>query len=179
MNLEAEILKEHSKRQTAKIARWVGGDRKRFAKLVRLFLNGEHRITQRSAWIVSVCVEKHPEVIRPHLKSMITKMQEPGTHDAVRRNVLRILKFVEIPRDVMGTITTLCFHYLESPDQPVAAKAFSMVVLARIALAEPDLQKELRLVIEKQLPFGSPGIKSSARQALRIIAVRESRRANR
>ncbi len=169
MNLEVEILKEHSKRQTTRISRWIGADKRKFKKLVELFLNGEYRVTQRSAWIISVCAEKHPGLIRPHLKSMVARMQEPGTHDAVRRSVLRILKFVDIPRDLKGTIATLCFGYLESATKPIAVKAFSMVVLAKIARVEPDLQRELRLVIGQQLPFGGPAIKSSAGQALKLI----------
>lgn len=43
-DLESEILKEHSKRQTMKIVLWVGGDETRFAQLMQQFLFGEPRI---------------------------------------------------------------------------------------------------------------------------------------
>ena len=50
MNLRKEILKEHSKKQCEKNVAWIGNDKKRFNELFYLFLNGEYRITQRSAW---------------------------------------------------------------------------------------------------------------------------------
>jgi len=69
MNLEAEILKEHSKRNTVRLAAWVGADKKRFKELMDLFLKGEYRVTQRSAWIVRHCAEKHPHLITPYLNN--------------------------------------------------------------------------------------------------------------
>ncbi|MBM2840584.1 MAG: hypothetical protein HW412_1112 [Bacteroidetes bacterium] len=56
VNGESEILREHSKRQAVRIATWVGRDKKRFRQLIKLFLEGEYRVTQRSAWIVNSCI---------------------------------------------------------------------------------------------------------------------------
>ncbi|HXX65530.1 MAG TPA: hypothetical protein VEO56_17135, partial [Bacteroidota bacterium] len=64
MNLEAEILEEHSRHQSDRIAAWIGSDRKRFAALMKLFLKGDWCLTQRSAWIVSICAERDPSLIR-------------------------------------------------------------------------------------------------------------------
>lgn len=169
MNLEYEILREHSKRQALKIARWIGNDKRRFKQLMDLFLHGEYRTVQRSAWIVSICAESHPALISPWLKPMIRKMQDAGLHDAVRRNVLRILKFVEIPRSMQGIVTKLCFDYLSSLDAPVAVKSFSLTVLGRIAEMEPDLRRELELVVRQMLPYGGPAMRSSGRKVLKML----------
>jgi hypothetical protein len=166
VELESEILKEHSKRQAVRIASWVGTDKKRFRQLMALFLKGEYRITQRSAWIVNLCADKHPELIRPYLKQMIGRMQEPGVHDAVKRNVIRILQFIEIPDGLLGEVATVCFNYLASPGEPIAVRVFSMTVLANIVQKEPDLKNELRLVIERQLSHGSMGFCARARKVL-------------
>jgi hypothetical protein len=169
MNLEAEILKEHSKRQAVRIASWVGKDKKRFRQLMASFLKGEYRITQRSAWTVNLCADKHPELIRPYLKQMIRRMQEPGVHDAVRRNVIRILQFIEIPEKLLGEVATVCFNYLSSPGEPIAVRVFSMTVLANIVQKQPDLTNELRFVIEQQLSHGSMGFCSRARKVMKMI----------
>lgn len=169
MNLEAEILNEHSKRNAARLAEWVGGDTKRFSTLMSLFLNGDYVTAQRSAWIVNLCVEKHPELVRPYLKRMIVRMQEPGVHNAVRRNVVRILRFIDIPGPLLGRVATVCFQYLSSPAEPIAVRAFSMVVLGNIARKEPDIRGELRLIIEQQLPYASAGFRSCARKVLKKI----------
>jgi hypothetical protein len=169
MNLESEILREHSRVQALRLARWVGSDRRRFRKLMSCFLRGDYRITQRSAWVVGICAERHPELVRPYLGKMIARMQEPGVHDAVKRNVIRILQTVDIPRGLLGIVADICFRYLASIDTPIAVKAFSMTVLARIAEREPDLKRELRIVIEQQLLFGGPAICARARKVLKAI----------
>ncbi len=167
MNLESEIMREHSRRQASKIAEWVGSDSARFEALMKVFLNGERRVTQRAAWSVSICAERHPALAVPWLKEMIRKMQQEGVHDAVIRNGLRIMQFVDIPRRLQGSVADICFGYLASPDAPIAARAFSMTVLERIAAKEPELKRELKLVIEQLLPYSGPGIRARARKILK------------
>ncbi len=169
MHLEEEILKEHSKRQTERIAGWIGDDVHRFQQLMKLFLKGEYRVTQRSAWIVNSCAERYPHLLRPYLKQMIARMEEPGVHVSVRRNVVRILQFIDIPKHLLGMTATVCFKYLGSAKETIAVKAFSMTVLGRIALQNPDLKRELRLVIEQQFAYGSAGFCSRARKVLSEI----------
>jgi hypothetical protein len=166
MDLEAEILREHSKRQALKIATWIGNDKRRFKELMELFLHGEYRVTQRSAWIISNCFDRHPQLVMPWLPRMLKKMQEPGVHDAVKRNIVRILQWVEIPEALLGTVATLCFEYLNSVDAPIAVKANSMTVLVNIAQREPDLKHELQAGIEQMLPFVGPALQARGRMAL-------------
>jgi hypothetical protein len=169
MDLESEILGEHSRRQAERIATWVGRDRKRLSRLIQLFLTGEYRVTQRAAWPISICSDRHPAMVRPYLHQLVRRAQDPGVHDAVRRNVVRILQTANIPGDLLGTVATLCFNYLSDAHAPIAVKASSMTVLGQIAQREPDIGRELRLVIEQQLPFGSAGFRARAKRVLKMI----------
>jgi hypothetical protein len=169
MDLETEILKEHSRRHADRIATWVGNDRKRLSQLMKLLLTGEYIVTQRAAWAVGICSDRHPEMIKPYLRRMVSRMQEPGVHDAVKRNVVRILQTADIPRNLLGTVASVCFEYLSDPYASIAVRACSMTVLARIAQQEPDIARELRLVIEQHLPYGTGAFQSRARQVLRQL----------
>ena len=169
MNLEAEILNEHSKRQAVKVANWVGNDPKRFTQLMELFLRGDYRVTQRSAWIVSCCADHHPALIRPWLPAMVKKMQEPGVHDAVPRNVVRILQYVDIPRPILGRVMAQCFEYLASPGSPIAVRANAMTVLANIAKKQPAIKRELRALIEQMLPHAGSALLSRGRKVLKQL----------
>jgi hypothetical protein len=174
MNLEAELLSEHSRKNAEKLARWVGTDRVRLNQLMRLFLKGEFRTAQRAAWTVSIAAERHPLLFRRYLKQMLLRMQEPGVHDAVKRTVVRVLQDVVIPDDLLGMATNLCFAQLSSGEAPIAVKCFSMTVLARIVKREPELGRELRLVIEEQLPFAGAGFRARAKEVLRyLVSLRE------
>jgi hypothetical protein len=168
-DLESEILKEHSKRQTMKIVSWINGDETRFAQLMQQFLFGEPLIAQRSSWIVSLSIENHPGLIKPWLSKIVKRAGEKNIHDAVKRNVVRALQFVDIPRSLQGRTANLCFYFLQSGGEPVSVKAFSMTVLANIAAQEPDLKQEIKLVIEQMLPYGSAGIQSRGRKVLKQL----------
>lgn len=168
MNLEAEILKEHSKKQTLKIVDYIGNDKHRFATLMDLFLEGGYRITQRSAWAVSCCAEKHPELIIPWLEKIIDNLGKP-LHDAVKRNTVRILQDLDIPEKLQGKVADKCFHFLASRKEPVAVKVFSMTVLGNLCIKEPALANELKLLIEEQLPYATPGFLSRARKVLKQL----------
>ncbi len=169
MNLETEILREHSKRQTLRIAKWVGSDKRRFRELMDLFLNGEYRVTQRAAWIVKHCADDHTELVLPYFDKMVDRMLEPGVHVAVKRNVARILQDVEIPRRLAGKIATICFDMFGSAKEPIAVKVFSMTVLANIARQEPELKNEIRILIEQQMPTGSAGFRSRGMKILKRL----------
>jgi hypothetical protein len=165
MNLRDEILKEHSKKQTMKIVNYIGNDKKKFKQLMHLFFNDEYRVVQRSSWMVSCCAESHPHLIKPYLSKMIDYLQKP-VHNAVRRNIVRILQFIDIPKTLKGKAATVCFDLLQSKSEPVAVKVFSMTVLANLCKSQPELKNELKLVIEEQLPYSTAGFQARAKRIL-------------
>ena len=169
MDFTKALQKEHSRRQATKIADYVGDNRARFKQLVEVYLGGPYRITQRAAWPLSTCVERHPALILPHLRRILDFVERPDVHDAVKRNTMRLLQFIEIPSKYQGRVTEICFDFLQQKRTPVAVKVFSMTVLGQIAQREPGLKNELRLVIEDQLPYASPGFISRARKVMKLL----------
>lgn len=169
MDIRKELTREHSRAKTMKIVDYVRDNPTRFKVLVDVFLTGPYRITQRAAWPLSYCAERAPELIIPHLKTILNYLKKPGIHDAVKRNTVRLLQFIEIPKRHQGQVADICFGYLQDPKEPVAIRAFSMTVLASIARQNPDLRQELAILIEDQLPFGSPAFVSRGRKVLKEI----------
>ncbi|MBL0182828.1 MAG: hypothetical protein IPP96_11265 [Chitinophagaceae bacterium] len=169
MKLRQEILKEHSKAQCSKIVKWVGSSQERFDQLFGLFLNDEYRVVQRAAWPVSYCVIAHPIFINKHWKQFINNLKKTNLHDAVKRNSVRLMQYIEIPKKHHGEIMDICFKYLESPTEPLAVKVFSMSVLANLAKVYPEIKAELKLIIEDQLPDQTAGFKSRAKKVLKEL----------
>ncbi len=168
MNIRDEILREHSRKQSEKIAKYIGSDKKRFAELMNLFLGNTYRVTQRAAWIVSICSERNPKLIQPYLSKMV-KMMEGKVHDAVKRNTLRIFQNIELPKSLWGKTVDVCFRFLISPDEPIAIKIFAMTVASNICKHEPELKNELELVIEDQMENASAGFSARAKRILKEI----------
>ena len=70
MDLESALREERSKAQCNKIVAYIGSDKKKFAELMKIFFEGEYRVTQRAAWPMSYCVRKHPELITPYFQKV-------------------------------------------------------------------------------------------------------------
>jgi hypothetical protein len=165
-NLREEILKEHSKAQCTTIVNWVGASQQRFDELFHLFLNDEYRVVQRAGWPVSYCVIAHPVLIKKNWAALIKNLQKPNLHNAVKRNSIRLLQDIDIPKKYQGPIMDLCFKYIESPTEAIAVKAFSLTVLTNLAKQYPEIIPEIKLIIEELLPNHTAAFKVRARKFL-------------
>ena len=168
MNLQKELLSEHSKKQAIKVATFIGDNPERFKELMHLFFNSEYRLTQRAAWVTSICATNHPALIMPYLNKMIDNLKKP-VHDAVKRNTVRILQHIDIPTKLMGKTADICFQLLANSSEAIAIKAFSMTVLMNITKKQPDFKTELKILIEDQLPYASAGFLSRAKKTLKEL----------
>lgn len=167
MDLREAILKEHSKANAVSLVQWIGDDHVRFQKLMQLFLGDEYRIVQRTAHIISIVGDTQPQMVQPYIAILVQRMQEPGLPVAVRRNVVRILQYLDIPDTLDGEVMNICFDLLANVKETVAVRAFSMTVLAGLAKKYPDLKPELKAIIEDGLEQNpSPGFRSRGLKTL-------------
>lgn len=169
MNLREEILGDLSIARYRKIVAYVGNDKKRFAELINLFLGSEYRVTERATWAITHCAEKYPSLILPHLKTIVPQLEKP-IPTAVKRNIIRVFQWIEIPENLQGRIAEICFRFLCSKDEAIAVKVFSMTVLHNLSKEHPDLKNELRIAIEEQMPYASAGFKSRGKKILKALA---------
>ena len=169
MNLVELLKKDQSVTQRDKMVRYIGSDSERFSELVKIFLKGPYRITQRASWPLTVCAERHPSLVQPHLKKLIVNLKQPGLHDAVKRNTVRLMQFIDIPKGLQGMAADVCYELFTDRRQAIAVRVFAMTVLANIAEHIPELRNELIIRIEDELPYGSSGFVSRGRKLLRKL----------
>lgn len=168
MTLRDDILGEYSKANVVRIAKNIGPNQEDFDELMALFLGEEYRVTQRAAWVVSHCADDYPWLIEKHVEPMLLNLQKP-VNDPVKRNTLRVLRYVKIPEDLMGIAADLCFEFLQSGKEPVAIKIHAMSILHNIVLQFPELKEELHIAIEDQMPYGSAGFKNRGGKVLKAL----------
>lgn len=166
MNLRETILAVHSKKQTDKIVHWIGHSQERFDRLFDLFLHGEYRVVQRAAWPLSECVIHYPYLIQKHFRKLLSNLEKPGLHIAVKRNTVRLLQYAEIPKKYQGEVMTLCFSYISSPPEAVAVKAFSLSVLQSLSNIYPEIKDEIRLIISERWEHETAAFRSRAKRFL-------------
>jgi len=168
LNIKEAVLQEHSKNQALKIANYIGDSQERFDELMLLFFHDEWRLNQRAAYAMNFTIEQNPQLFKKYYKKAILNLRTPK-HDAVKRNTLRILEKNEIPKKLLGTVVDIAFEFLASPKEPIAVKYFSMGILFKEAKKEPDLFYEIKVLIDDQMPLGSPGFRSKGQKILNYI----------
>jgi hypothetical protein len=155
MNLVHELKNPHSLALKDKIIRYVGTNPGRFDELMTIFLGGDYRSTQWAGWPLSDIAIKHPHLIRPYLRPILKTVDKPDMHVAVKRNVMRMFQFIEIPKNLRALAFEKAMGLLHDTSEPVAVRVFAMTVMKQVAMAEPGLKNEVTIAIEEQLPYGS------------------------
>src|SRR5262245_66208392 len=98
MDIRQALMAAHSKGQAMAIVEFIDDDARRFAELMKHVFAGEYRLTHCAAGVMGYCVELRPGLIRPYLPKLLDCLERDDVHDAVKRNIVRLLQYVEIPR---------------------------------------------------------------------------------
>jgi hypothetical protein len=169
MDLAAELLREHSARQTQRLVRYVNSRTAHLAELIELVTGAPGRVSQLAAEIVGWCAEQHSQRLVPHLPRLLPLLGPTGHHVAVRRGIMRALQFVPVPDELQAKTFDRCLELLGSASEAVAVKAYALTVLTNLARLYPELAAEVVLVVEPQLAEAPPSLRSRANTCLPIL----------
>ena len=170
MNLITILQKERSKQINIEVANYIGNNKERFAELIEIIIGKDLEMANRAAWVIPSINDKNiGQLIQPHLKNMIELLNQP-VHDAIKRNMVRMLQFTTIPKKLQGITLEYCFQLLNNQKEAVAIRVFAMTVLYNLTLQEPDLAHELYDSIEMHMEGALPGYKSRGGKILKTLA---------
>ena len=166
MNIYEELQKEHSLAQAKKIAAYATLSSKNFAELMDFFLTREYRISQRAAWSLSHAAQHKPALVAPYLETLVNQLHRKDVHNAVIRNSLRILQYMEVPVTQHGDLMNACFDFIQSPVAPAAFKAFSLTILEKLCKHYPEIKQELQLIIKGRWEMETPAFRARGKKML-------------
>lgn len=166
MNIREEVAREHSLKTTQEIVDYIGSDAARFQELVEIFLGDDRQMAQRAGWPLSYAVQTTPALAAPHLEKFIDQLERTDVHDAVIRNAARLLQYVEIPERLRGRVLDICFRMVEDQSVPVAPRVYCMTTAAKLSEDEPELMRELQLIVERHAEGAKPAYLSRAKHLL-------------
>ena len=156
MNLRTELLREHSARQTRRLADYACAHPTALAELLQLFWYGQERERQLAADVLGWVGERRPKWLVVHLPGLLAAAQPtPGQHPAVRRAVARVLQFVPVPEEWQALAIDTCLGMLRAPREPAAIRAYALTAAARLASPYPELVAEVISAIENMLTISS------------------------
>jgi len=167
MDIRATINNEHSKRMATSIRDYIGDSPELFAELMDVYLNGNHREVQRSAYALVHVGEQQVPLLTPYINQMLDKLKNP-IHVAVKRNTMKILADMKLTlnEEQFGRAVAFAFDYLEDHKEAIAPKAHAMMFLWNACAQEPFFMPELKLLLEENIRYGSVGIKARARKII-------------
>lgn len=166
MDFRALLEEGHSKEITNTIVSEIGNSSKKMEQLMSIFIKGPQRISQRAAWPMSHIVQNHPNLLDNYYTLFIQLLHQNDNHNAINRNILRALQFVDIPEQFQGEILDVSFKLLNSSEEPIAVKVFSMTVIFNLSKKYPEIIPELKSSINMLMPTAKPGIKSRGNRIL-------------
>ena len=136
---------------------------------MQAFFSNECRLTQRATCPLQHCVYAHPGFLKPYFGQLLNALHKPGVHNALIRNITRLLQEVTIPKKFHGKLMTACFDFISSEVTPIAVKAFALTILHNLSGQYPEIAPELKLVIEERFERETPAFKSRARKILKQL----------
>jgi hypothetical protein len=104
--------------------------------------------------------------MKENFGELIKNLKKEHLHNAIKRNIVRLLQFVSLPEKYEGDVMNLCFHYLETPNEAVAIKASSLTVLGNLAKKYPEIIPEIKLLIKAQIDHQSAAFRQRAKKFL-------------
>ena len=171
MNIREELLKYqvHSKEQALRISDYANASSERFQELMNCFLSEDVTLAQRAAWSVSWAAQKNPEIVQPHIGSLVNQLGRKDVHVAVIRNSVRVLENLDIPSKFHGEILDACFNFVQKRETPIAIKAFSLTILFKLSKIYPEIKNELRTIILQNMDYETAAFRSRGKKILAKI----------
>ena len=171
MNLQHELSQYPNKEKVFEIASYIGSHTDRFAELINLVLKGDKSASLYASWVVNPCLEQHPELLQPHIQTLIENLSRPNLHDSIKRSTVKALANVggDISENLQGYALQHCFDFLLDTKAAVSIQVYAMQTVFNISKNEPDLLQELSEVIKERLPYGSAGYKARGSRILKEI----------
>ena len=124
---------------------------------MELFFCPKTLLAQRAAFAVSHILEESPQLAGKYEYQLVNLLNK-RVHDAN-----------EVSEVNTSLMIDNCFKLLMDPKGAIAIKASAMSVLFNFSKIYPDLQIELKAVIESQLKNGSTGFLNRANKILNYL----------
>lgn len=139
-------------------------------ELVECALGKDHLLSSRAMWVLGHCSDIDYDAISKYHDKLIRNLANPGLHNGVIRNTLRLYQQHPVPEKHHSFLLDKCYEYIKDPSEAIAVRAFAMTVVFSISKPYPELLDELKMVLmHPDSHEESPGIRSRVKNILKAI----------
>jgi len=115
-------------------------------------------IPEAAAWSIKHAVDRF-KIHQPFLSKELTKKILVIDRDSLIKNILGTLKIIDWSEDIYGVMADRSLTFLSQPTRSKAVRYYSLENMTRICKVEPELYRELEMVVEELLPLSSEAFK--------------------
>lgn len=134
------------------------------ADLIEL-IHADKKVATRFSWMLGGIVERDPQRLRPVMPYLFTQRKAIPIHN-FERSLAKMFSLAGIPEEIEGEAVEALFQWLMDPKVLLSTRIFAMAALARFCKQQPDLQHELRLVLERIVLENGGSLEKKARAIL-------------
>lgn len=164
-----KVLSENlSIKQVNRICGYIGNDSDKFDLLMEMVFKDDET-SARASWAAIHTADGNQQFLNPWIGKMIQLLKK--TKDSsVKRNLLRLLENIIIPKKYRGELFETALKLLLSTNEPIAVRTFAITVLYNIAILHQELVPELKMVVsEVLLQNESAAIQSRGKKTLKLL----------
>lgn len=142
MDLKKHLLDRNLKWNWDEIAKYCVKHPERIKDLVSFCTDENVHIQQNAGAVIGKLVDHDHKILAPYSEALVLSLQKEP-HDAVKRAIMRVFQWADIPEEVEGELFEFVINALKSQEEAIAIKAFGMTVARRICERYPELASEL------------------------------------
>lgn len=179
---ELNAIQDAGRENRVKVTKKVLKDQELFQSLIEIAFEQGNGLSVKAIWILELVCEKRLDWLAFNLTYFIENISNVKEESAVR-SIAKICNLVSqdynskfespikltITQDHVSQMIETCFEWLLS-DYKVATKAHAMESLYFLGIKTGWIHYELRMIIEKNLPFESPGYATRAKKVLESMS---------
>jgi len=125
----------------------------------------------RAAWILADFVKNDIQIrkkIQP-LSSKIVASFKTFNSPGQIREFLKVIQYLDVSGKDMGLLIDMCFDWLLDRKIDQSFRVHAMQIIYDYSKKEPDLQPELKAILEQEMEYALPGFKSRGKKILKLI----------
>jgi hypothetical protein len=138
MDYRERLFRPLSKHFVDNIALEIFANPTDFDIVYNLIFDSNDKVAWRAAWACQKISEKQPELFTLQQTNKLIELAISTKHGGLHRGCLSTLYNLTLPNPIPVDFINACFEWMISPKFPIAVQAYSMKMLYRICLYEPD-----------------------------------------
>ena len=142
-----------------KVAEYIGKNPKSISFLWSIIEKEPYPINARAAWIFEYICTTNNSIFTLYLEKIATLFPSIE-NDSVMRIMAKLLMLKPIPESEEGDVLNAAFDRLANKNLPIAVRVNCMQIVYNLSEKYPELQNELRGIIENEIEFGKPAFKN-------------------